>query len=499
MLKALLLLRQSLGIRESLGPVAAKLRFTGSQVDLGNYRSFVSHNQTGRDCAIGITVDGAMPALLLNQLRTLMGNPAAQSPRPEPEYETFELGCEFRFGSAREYQFAIDRPPEKSSEEIEEQVSSDHEAILKHATFKIIANSESLLSWEILFLTLSQKGSPLYTVRIPKEYLLKFGGLESIDLGETDTGFLELGTYVRGMLPDRIIGNVKPGSVGPEGTELARRAWPLPVHMEHATRALRTALIDVNYLGPLRAPAKRYYTLQTDLGLALDPAGEFLPYILRDRSETPVWNLRIGPEQRAFRQSLTEALDYWLHYLRTGSAAMENANAWGCHELSIKTFQDVLVQIAVRGVRGNESHSLSDSGFGYSQVLPILARGLLMDLGDTLIVEEPEAHLNPALQVRMAHFLGSMARIGKQILVETHSEHIVNALRVLSAEDNTGLMADICRIFYIDVSPEKPIVRKLSISPDGTVPDWPRSFFGEAATLAGRLLRAQTGPGRAKD
>jgi predicted ATPase len=118
-------------------------------------------------------------------------------------------------------------------------------------------------------------------------------------------------------------------------------------------------------------------------------------------------------------------------------------------------------------------------------------KGLLAKPGQTLVVEQPELHLNPALQVRLADFLVAMVCAGKQVLIETHSEHIVDAIRVLYVEDETGQLENKCRIFFIDTELDKPSVLQLDIKKDGTVPDWPQHFFGEAASLTGRLLRAQ--------
>jgi predicted ATPase len=149
------------------------------------------------------------------------------------------------------------------------------------------------------------------------------------------------------------------------------------------------------------------------------------------------------------------------------------------------------VEIKIKSVTETHVYPLIDSGFGYSQVLPILVKGLLAKPGQTLIVEQPELHLNPALQVRLADFLIAMVGVGKQVLIETHSEHIIDAIRVLSVEDETGLLENKCRIFFIDTELDKPRILPLDIQKDGTVPDWPQHFFGEAASLTGRLLRAQ--------
>jgi predicted ATPase len=162
-------------------------------------------------------------------------------------------------------------------------------------------------------------------------------------------------------------------------------------------------------------------------------------------------------------------------------------------EFQMDTVSGIVVQLSIRGAGGEGNHSLADSGFGYSQVLPILVRGLLSEVGDTFIVEQPELHLNPALQVRLAYFFLAMAFAGKQLILETHSEHIVNTLRVLAAEDPTKRASSLMSIFFLDAQGGKTNVQDISVRSDGTVPRWPNHFFGEARTLAGRLLRAQSG------
>jgi predicted ATPase len=108
-----------------------------------------------------------------------------------------------------------------------------------------------------------------------------------------------------------------------------------------------------------------------------------------------------------------------------------------------------------------------------------------------LIIEQPELHLNPALQVRLAEFFIGMVRCGKQIIIETHSEHIVNAVRVLTAEDESGDLARQCSIYFLGITSGQPVVHALTIGADGGVAHWPRDFFGEAVELSRRLFKAQ--------
>ena len=81
--------------------------------------------------------------------------------------------------------------------------------------------------------------------------------------------------------------------------------------------------------------------------------------------------------------------------------------------------------------------TLDAVGVGVSQLLPVLVLCLLSEPGGVILLEQPELHLHPALQQRLADFLIAVARSGRQLIVETHSEYIVSRLRRRIAEDTT--------------------------------------------------------------
>ena len=263
---------------------------------------------------------------------------------------------------------------------------------------------------------------------------------------------------------------------------------PLPPHIGQLINDLRNTLSKIHYLGPFRTPAKRYYIAHDDASPDLDSTGEFLPFILQRRSEARVLGAFSSKSDSLARTTLAQALNSWVHYLRTGDGGNPSDIF---EEIEPVTSNEVLVELMLKTPVGDNSYALTDSGFGYSQILPILVRGLLAEPGSTLIVEQPELHLNPALQVRLAEFFVGMMRSGKQVLLETHSEHLVNAIRILVAEDETSEIASKAGIIFMDAESGRPSVRKLDILPDGTIPDWPQAFFGEAISLSARLLRAQ--------
>lgn len=116
-------------------------------------------------------------------------------------------------------------------------------------------------------------------------------------------------------------------------------------------------------------------------------------------------------------------------------------------------------------------------GFGYSYVLPILVAGLTLKHGDTLLLENPEAHLHPKAQSVLGKFLAWIATYcGIQLFVETHSEHIVNSFRVLTAQD--VIKPEHLNVLFFDEHYEQYAV-KIDVDEKGHIAEWPKYFFDQ--------------------
>jgi len=493
LLKVLLLLRQSMGIQESYTYGEGRLRFVGSQVDLGSYSSFVSHNEHQRDISITLTTEGLMPITAFNELRSLRASREDPTTSTSRDYVPYSLESDFRFGAIPEQETVPDTSMFMSEEGVQEALASSPKGFLKKAVYELSVAGEKLLSWRIVHSGFDEKGELEFDLLIPQNY---FDSIERFSRIRVDRGpkdYAKIRVVLRDLLPHLMIAQLSSGDEMVDTEELEDENWvvePLPYEIYNVSKQLQQTLTRVQYIGPLRSPAKRYYITQFDMGQPLDPAGEFLPYILKNIGEYESWHVPPGLQAEPKRESLFIALNRWMKYIRTGEKLVGEVRE---KEIDWDVTRRVLMEIEVRSPLGDELHALADSGFGYSQLLPIVVRGLLAPQDNTLIIEQPELHLNPAIQVRIAEFLVAMALAGKQVLIETHSEHIVNTIRVLAAEDESDKLASMCEIFYIDVDVESehPKVYKLSVKRDGTVPNWPRQFFGEAASLTGRLLKAQ--------
>jgi hypothetical protein len=325
---------------------------------------------------------------------------------------------------------------------------------------------------------------------MPIDYFGHSRGFSMMDVPKLDSGVVKIDTILTGLLPIGLW--AKPKRTRQTATPDQREEpiyFPLPPLIRDIMSDLASQLKQVHYLGPLRSPAKRYYVTNLDGTPTMDPAGEFLPYILKEQREIKVDYAPPDEGGRTTRASLGTALNQWLHYLRTGERS-STALTEESSEIDITSTKNVLLECTLQSFDGG-AHALADSGFGYSQVLPILVRGLVARGGSLIAIEQPELHLNPALQVRLVEFLVSLTLAGKAVLIETHSEHVVNAVRVLTVEDESGRLSENARIYYLDTQQGMPTVKDLQIQSDGVVPDWPRQFMGEALSLGARLLRAQ--------
>jgi predicted ATPase len=129
----------------------------------------------------------------------------------------------------------------------------------------------------------------------------------------------------------------------------------------------------------------------------------------------------------------------------------------------------------------------TNMGFGFSFALPIVVAGLLAPAGGLLVVENPEAHLHPAGQSRLGRFLARVAGSGTQVVVETHSDHVINGIRLASVEDRT-LPTESAVIHFFDGDGSSALIE---LTRRGGLSQWPAGFFDQIETDLGGIARAK--------
>jgi predicted ATPase len=129
--------------------------------------------------------------------------------------------------------------------------------------------------------------------------------------------------------------------------------------------------------------------------------------------------------------------------------------------------------------------------YGVSYVLPILVSCLLRHPkylskqgGDTIekptvVIENPEAHLHPAAQSQLGYFLAQMAADGIQIILETHSDHIVNGIRRAIKTKVISYNNVLFNFFEKGEKVGQNTIKKIYSDDDGRLSEWPKGFFDQ--------------------
>jgi len=125
-----------------------------------------------------------------------------------------------------------------------------------------------------------------------------------------------------------------------------------------------------------------------------------------------------------------------------------------------------------------------------SQIFPIILEGLRMPHRNTLLLEQPEIHLHPNLQMQLADYFIALAKSSKKVMVETHSDHIINRLVRRIVEDETGILKNLIGIYFISATDSGSIFEEISIDDNFGVTNWPVDFFDQSALEQESILKA---------
>lgn len=261
---------------------------------------------------------------------------------------------------------------------------------------------------------------------------------------------------------------------------------PLPPATEFAIDYVKQYFrSQLKYLGPLRDEPKPVYPLSG----ATDPKdvgykGEHTAAVLDLYKHTIVDYIApsicqgVPDPAPKKRGSLLDAVSDWLNYLGVVQNVRTVDRGKLGHELKVSTTDAPAM------------HDLTHVGVGVSQVLPILVLALLAENDSTLIFEQPELHLHPRVQTRLADFFVSMTTLGRQCIVETHSEYMINRLRFLAAASSSKQICSDTILYFVEKANGQSKYSEIRINEFGAIPSWPKGFFDEGEEMAAAILKA---------
>ena len=230
---------------------------------------------------------------------------------------------------------------------------------------------------------------------------------------------------------------------------------------------MHSAHASMSYIGPLRPHPQRYYRLHGDRARGIGTNGEWLPASL---AQSPKLVEEVNALLNRFQ------LGFKVEINRLNLANGEESDMF-----------EVRLLDKERGLHP----TLSNVGFGVSQVLPILAESIASK-NQTILIEQPELHLHPALQADLADvFIDSALGASKNtFVIETHSEHLILRLLRRVRETTEGTLPEGTQpvrpedlsILYVKPTSEGSVVYPLQVAEDGDFLDsWPDGFFPERA------------------
>ena len=275
-------------------------------------------------------------------------------------------------------------------------------------------------------------------------------------------------------------------TTGDSGTEICRLAIPQAdrsVVLERVDVVPRTVRRDwyvgtylcAERLGPRDlSEVADDGTDQVDVGVQ----GEFTAYVLARFSRQRVQNLLLHPS--SVRSSLTPTLtaqsEAWLSsivrpvQLQATWLPQANAASLRFRELDVTS----------------EWTRPANVGFGLTYTLPIIAAALGSSPGSVFIVENPEAHLHPAGQSQIGGFLARLAAAGVQVVIETHSDHVLNGIRIAVSAERLLEAEDVAIHF---LGHNEASTTEITLGNTGTLDLWPTGFFDQAEHDLAELSR----------
>lgn len=147
------------------------------------------------------------------------------------------------------------------------------------------------------------------------------------------------------------------------------------------------------------------------------------------------------------------------------------------------------VTLSFRTSEASDYYRPQNVGYGLTHVLPIITACLGAQPGDVLLIENPESHLHPAGQSEMGRFLARTAAAGAQVILETHSDHVLNGVR--KAVKNEIIAPDAVAFHFFAAREEhtdRARVMSPMIDPAGVLDYWPQGFFDQFDKDTSELL-----------
>ena len=275
------------------------------------------------------------------------------------------------------------------------------------------------------------------------------------------TAEISLG-FLREMENDEVSEGIESPPTTPELEKLTKIVQALRSNSRAARRPFASA--------PVRSRPRRTYD---PMQQSRDTEGEYIPSYLAslDRQDADGWQgLKASLEEFGRKSGLFD-------------------------DISVRSFGDTggapfQMQVRKQGKRRKGlPRNLIDVGYGVSQALPLLTELLRLDAPSMFLLQQPEVHLHPSAQAALGSLFCDVAAAGKQLIVETHSDYIIDRVRMDVRDGATGLKPEDVSILYFERNELEVNIHSITMDEQGNLQDCPDSygdfFMAETRRLIG--------------
>lgn len=240
---------------------------------------------------------------------------------------------------------------------------------------------------------------------------------------------------------------------------------------EQTLDELSRELKNIRYLSPVRAIPERAYVHYSVDSNELNEDGSNSAHILWSKRNSPVlWK---GKEVK-----LLEALNSCIACMGLSQ------------EISPDRVGEILYKVGIVEHSSGNKVSLADVGFGYSQILPVILLGLINNANNLMLLEQPEIHLHPSSAANLADLFINFASDGRRFVIETHSQEMINRLRLRVVEKPE--LKDMINIIFVESDLENGAqASQFQIDDQGMFPEWPDGFLDESKKIADAIIKAR--------
>ncbi|TVP65472.1 MAG: DUF3696 domain-containing protein [Nodularia sp. (in: Bacteria)] len=200
----------------------------------------------------------------------------------------------------------------------------------------------------------------------------------------------------------------------------------------------------------------------------LGSRGEYTAHFLAINQDKDVLQSKLR-HPMAKSNSLSSQVEGWMREVSPGTRIKINSNS----DIGLMSLQYFYGD--------SNPYRTTNVGFGISYTLPIIVAILASDPGTLILIENPEAHLHPKGQVKMGELLSLAASCGIQVVIETHSDHVLNGIRVAVHQGQIKPNDVQLHYFLKHDKQGQDITEVVSprIDSNGRIDKWPDGFFDE--------------------